>query len=545
MSDVGFTTGGNYGFQPALIDWGHVFPSPRQATLNYRCVKNEQAQSGSLNIPIGAVEVNLAPLYTRPLVPGGVQFSMGGTRYYDGADGILYRSLNPATGIAVVAGTVDYQARQALITSAGGSVGAVTLEACLIGWQDIPVYRVTARITITPLKPGITQFQATTLDGRSLTGQDDGFGAITGLEMTGTLNYQSGIYQATFGKKVVAANLSDEEKTEPWYDPDLIDQEGKIFRPTAVLPSTFTLATVGYTYLPLSAEILQLDPARLPLDGRIQIFRPGDVAVIHHTASASVTPQAGVTTDLGRVRLARIAVTDDTGATVPALKFTVDLDAGTVTWANPLDITGYPTPWHIAHTIEEAAVVTDVTIDGKISLNLPLSHNFPDGSVISGAVLATQDLWARTSIPFTQKTWTNVWSDARIGDDTVWSYDDLLYPLEVTNIGCRQERWVCIFESSTTYKVIGERSGQIAQGIQKNADFAPINPATLTVPGGPYYLFILRAGGWGGGQSQGDCFRFNTYAANYPLALIRSIQPGPSYGLPSNFRLAIRGNVNQ
>lgn len=545
MSETAFSTGVDYAWQPVIIDWSTLYPVPRAASVNYRCVKDELPGSGTLDISIGAIEVNLAPLYTRPLMPGSVQFSMGGVRYYDGADGILYCTLNPATGVAVVAGTVNYATRQALITSAGGSMGAVTLESCLVGWQDIPVYRVTARITMTPLKTGVTQFRATTLDGRNLTGQDDGGGNITGAELTGTIDYQSGIYVCTFGKKVVAANLTDEEKSEPWYNAALIDGEGKIFKPTPVLPSTFTLATVGYTFLPLSAEILGLDPARLPLDGRIQIFRAGDVAVVHHTASASVTPSAGVTTNLGRVRLARIEVTDDDDKAVPGTKYSADLDLGTVTWANPLDITGYPTPWNVAHTIEDAAVVTDVTIDGKISLNLPLSHNFPSGSVISGAVVATQDLWARISIPFTQKTWTNVWSDARIGDAPIWTYDDVLHPIEVTNIGCRQDRWVIIFESPTTYKVIGERSGQIASGVSKNADFSPINPATVNIQGGPYPFFTIRAAGWGGGQSAGDCWRFNTYAANYPVALIRSIQPGPTYGSPSNFRLAIRGNVNQ
>jgi hypothetical protein len=60
-----------------------------------------------------------------------------------------------------------------------------------------------------------------------------------------------------------------------------------IFRPLLVMPETALYNAVAVSNLPLSAEVLGLDPVRLPVDGRVPMLRKGDVLVIHHTATTS------------------------------------------------------------------------------------------------------------------------------------------------------------------------------------------------------------------------------------------------------------------
>jgi hypothetical protein len=270
----------------------------------------------------------------------------------------------------------------------------------------------------------------------------------------------------------------------------------------------------------------------------VPILRAGDVAVVHHTATVAVaSPVAGQTVDLGRVRLARVRVTDAADAAIPADRYSTDLDAGTLTWADPLDLTGYTGPYAIAHTIEDMALVTDAQISGQLTLNRPLTHTFPaDTSRVSSALIIG-DLVGRVTHVFEQATWTGVWQDSLIGSAPTAQYNDVLYPIAVTNRGALQERWRINFTSTTAFTVVGETVGQIATGTV-NADLAPLNPAT----GVPY--FTLLAAGWDGGWATGNQLRFNTLGANYPLWVARTIEQGPATGSADAFRLQIRGDVD-
>ena len=61
--------------------------------------------------------------------------------------------------------------------------------------------------------------------------------------------------------------------------------------PRAVDPSTINYSAVAFSYLPLNADILGIDPVRLPSDGRVPIYRAGDVVVILHLqTNAPATP---------------------------------------------------------------------------------------------------------------------------------------------------------------------------------------------------------------------------------------------------------------
>src|SRR5699024_1418196 len=50
-------------------------------------------------------------------------------------------------------------------------------------------------------------------------------------------------------------------------------------------PAALSYNAVFLQYLPLSGALLGLETARLPLDGRVPIYRAGDLQVVHNTQS--------------------------------------------------------------------------------------------------------------------------------------------------------------------------------------------------------------------------------------------------------------------
>ncbi|MFS9669772.1 hypothetical protein, partial [Klebsiella pneumoniae] len=67
--------------------------------------------------------------------------------------------------------------------------------------------------------------------------------------------------------------------------------------------------SVSYFYLPLDADVIGLDPVRLPPDGRVPIYRVGSYIVIGHTGQVGpVTVANGQVINCGRVRLSRAYV---------------------------------------------------------------------------------------------------------------------------------------------------------------------------------------------------------------------------------------------
>ncbi|WP_410925238.1 hypothetical protein, partial [Pseudomonas aeruginosa] len=59
--------------------------------------------------------------------------------------------------------------------------------------------------------------------------------------------------------------------------------------------SSLRYSAVAYSYLPLDAALLGIDPVRLPSDGRVPIFRPGGFAVVGHTGRITASVSNGQT----------------------------------------------------------------------------------------------------------------------------------------------------------------------------------------------------------------------------------------------------------
>ena len=168
----------------------------------------------------------------------------------------------------------------------------------------------------------------------------------------------------------------------------------------------------------------------------------------------------------------------------------------------------------------------------------PLSHAYDAADTLVSSALIMGDLWARYTNLFDQKVWTNKWQDFVDGDQSTAQYNDTDFPIVVTNRATLEERWAIIFQSSTSFVLVGEHVGQIALG-DVNTDFAPINPNN----GQPYFRLDKR--GWGAGWANGNVLRFNTKAANFPIWAIRTVLQSVAASESDRFELQLRGNVNR
>lgn len=465
------------------------------------------------------------------LVPGSIMFTLTGKTYID-RGGILYADVDQATGVGTQAGTVDYSAGSCMLTWWGDGVAvARSVQACLTVYGLWVATRAAFRTAGSPIRPASLYIQVTAHDGELLTATANQDGDISGAYVRGAIEQSMGVAVVEFGEMVTAAG----NETEPWYDADEV-VGGQIWRPREVLPDTLRYNSVVLTSLPLEAGLLGLDPVRLPSDGRVPIYRPADVVVVHHTqATALPNPvAAGQTYSVGRTDCALIRVEDANGAELTA-GYVANPTAGTVTIAADWTGAGVAQPLKVVDRIEHMTLLSDVQINGQIELTDGLPRAFPLGSYVSSALLFG-DLQAYVTNMFDQQAWTSVWSDSLIGSGATAQYNDIDHPIEILNESAYTERWRINFTGTTAFQVIGENLGVIATGTTAT-DCAPINPVT-----GEAY-FVLRAAGWGGGWSAGNQLRFNTIGANAPAWCARTILAGASLA-GDRFDLEGRGDID-
>ena len=309
--------------------------------------------------------------------------------------------------------------------------------------------------------------------------------------------------------------------------------------PVFVLPETIRFSAVAFSYLPLNADLLGLDPVRLPSDGRVPIFRRGDIAVVHNTQTIEVeTPTALATFNVGRIRLSYIKLYDSKGTPVDPNMYQTDPDLGDVTLLGNFSTSTYVLPIIAEHRIEDAGMCLDVQINGELTLNIPISHAYSASQTYVSSAMIIGDMQARTHTVFSQASWSNLWTDERQGSVINSQYNDVLYPIQTTNEGAIQERWALIFTSNTDFRIVGENVGQIGLG-SINAEAGPLNPITAK----PY--FKVPVGGWGQGWSAGNVLRFNTAAANYPIWAARTVKQGQSSVIDDSFQLQVRCGVDR
>lgn len=479
-----------------------------------------------------ALSIDLLPNVGDTVAPGSARFDLSGNEYVDRGDGRVVRAIDAQTDAGTLAGTIDYNSGLVTLTNFPSGAASFAVRALVSEAATQQLSSVSFRVPGAPLRPGSVFVQAVSAEtGETISATAALNGTLSAAKLRGTVDVDTGVVRVEFGQMVPVAG----NEGQPWFLPGLV-VGSNVFRPHLVVAGTIRYNAVIQTYLPLSASLLGLDPVRLPQDGRVPIYRPGEVAVVHNTqiTSRAAPLSNGLVINCGRTRLARVEVRNADGTQVPTSQYAADLDAGTVTLTN---VTGMVPPLAVEHRVEDMVLVTDVQIDGTIRFARPLTHTYPSGSTLVSSALAIGDLQARGGVPFAQQTWTNVWSDDLIGSAPVADYNAAIYPIEVSNAGAIQERWALIFVNTTTVRVVGEYSGDLGT-LPIVADIAPINPVT----GQPY--FTLRALGWGAGWASGNVLRFNTAASNYPLWFARTVLQGPPSVGADKFRVQVRGNAS-
>lgn len=484
------------------------------------------------------VTIDLCPYTTDRIVPGSVRFTWMGEVYED-FEGVIYRGRSTTTS-GFASGTMDYRTGLALMTDyvVSGSPGSFVLNSLWTqkgAWRTASIFM---RTQAAPVKP--TGFVMTLLDvqGNALTATGDLNGNLTGIHMRGYFDYEYGVAELQFGDYVDDATLTPADKAEWWYNAADVGavQAGKIWRPWPVDPTTLRYNSVAYFYLPLDADIIGLDPVRLPPDGRVPMYRVGSYVVVGHTGVVpAATYAAPQTINCARTRLSRVYLVGADGQLITS-GYTPDLDAGTIAVT---DVTGWVQPVTVKHRIEQMARVADVQIDGTLKLTKQLAHAFPVGTIVSSAIMAG-NLRARALPVFDQQSWDGVtWSDIVVGNPAPSSYNDGAFPIVVTNAGAMTERFALrVLTGGTDVEVIGEHVGNLGT-FSRNQAIAPINP----IAGVPY--FTLPAAGWGAGWVPGNTLFLPTVGTYYPMAVIRATQPSEAIGTDYAFELTERGDVDR
>lgn len=489
-----------------------------------------------------AVSIDLCPYTSQYVVPGSVQFTWMGHTYQD-VDGDLIRD-RTASNPGTVAGRMDYQAGIAYLTEyLVTTTAALVLQSLWTTRKQWTTGNVFFRTPAAPVAvQGIT-LNLSDAQGNVLTLTPDLEGYFNTAQSRGRIDYQAGLTEIQFGAFVEAAALSVAERAEWWFDAADVGavQAGKIWKPLPIDPTTLRFNSVTYVFLPLDADIIGMDPVRLPSDGRVPVYRNGYYVVVGHTAVLpAATLGAGQFIDCARTRLSRAWIVGADGQKIQT-GWSVNLDAGLLSIA---DVTGWAQPVRVHHRIEEMARVADVQINGTLTLTKTLSHHFPVGSVVSSALYAGT-IRARVSHLFDQATIDAVsWSDALVGNQAPAQYNDTAFPIEVTNAGALSERWLLKFTNTTTVEVIGEHVGNLGT-FPIASDIAPVNPNTRTDTHSGVPYFTVKAGGWGAGWAVGNGLRINTVGAMQPFACIRTVQPSEAAGTDYSFGLTVRGDVDR
>lgn len=473
------------------------------------------------------------------IVPNSLVFSMSGRTYYD-INGDIYYNKDSSTGIGTFAGTINYETGEVSLSVFDGvSSMSVTVDSLLTKAYGADISGFVFRTPGSPVRDGSFSCRYNIIDGTLYSAQSDSSGIISDTMIEGTIDTSIGYVSIKFGEMVVAAG----NESEDWYDASLVDGSGNIWKPEFGIPETCLYNAVMYSTLPLSADLVGIEPIRLPTDGRVPIFKSGDVCVLHHNDTepigTSFTDSQVIT--LSRDRLSIVDLYTYENVLVDESFYTVDLQAGTITIVNSASLnalTESGTENIVAnHRIEDMLLLSEAQINGYLTSVGPITHDYPSTGAQISTALIFGDLAGRIIRLFHQKTWDGIWRDYLYGDDTAAKYDTLNYPFILKNKGSADQRWCIKFTSSTTVQIIGETLGVIGEYNIAN-EIAPINPATSS----PYFTILNT--GWGSGWATGNNIRFDTTAANYPVWLARTTMQGEVVEPTDNFIIQIRGDAN-
>ena len=506
-----------------------------QCTCQY-ALAQASAQTATETVAVKPFEIRLTKnAVGLPLVPGSISFTWAGNRYVDVA-GAVYRNPDPASGVGVLCGQVNYLTGVVTLDAYDGGDNQITVHSLAGRLGSQYVTEINFRTPGAPLRPGSLSIAGVTMHGKRLSAVAAFDGSITGDFVRGEVDYTSGIVTMGFGARVP---MQASYMSEPWYDPDLV-RDGQVWKPEPVYADSLTYACVVYSYIPLSAKLLGLNPVRLPSDGRVPIVKPGDIVVLHNTQNMSLdnAPTGGQVIQLPRAA-DNVEIYDSTepAKRVPSSMYAHKRGEDKVAIdAVNNDFSAYKLPLVINHRIEDMVQVSATQINGQITLARTTTHAYPkDGTFVSSA-LVFGDLQARAHGLFDQKTWKNQFSNDVDGDQASASYNEIDYPIQVKNSGAVNERWALVFDSTEHFRIHAELRGIVGEGYITN-DCQPLNSTT----GKPYFFIDRR--GWGSGWAAGNVLRFNTAGATGAIWAVRTTLQGPESEPYDWFTIQPRGDA--
>ncbi len=502
-----------------------------------------ETNSGQTTISADKLSFDLTNGHSEQILTGSVRFKLGTETFID-RTGALYKNIDPLTNSGTLAGSIYYGTGQVQLSSwKANTSSAVTLESLITTTDIQPINHISFRIPIIPVRTGSLTVVLATLEYGQLTLRADDKGVIESTYAHGQVNYDMGFVDIYFYRKI---EITDTNRTEiqskDWYLTELEFVENTrsyIYYPIWVSPESVRYNAISYSYIPLDSDILGLSATRLPINGQVPIFRVGDIGIISSSKSMQLPDQiAGKSYELADQRISWCEIEDRAGVKVNTSLYVVDYDYGIVTLSGDFAINNLTAPLLVRYRYQDMGLIRDVQINGQISLTKPVTHRYQAEDSIIGSALVIGDMQARYTYKFVQQTWSSVWNNEATGSAISANYNDALYPIMVTNNGAIQERWAIVFTDTTTYKIIGEVTGQIATG-SINTDISPINPVT----GVPY--FSIKKEGWGSGWVNGNVLRFNTIAATYPIWVIRTVKQSEPTTISDQFQIMLRGDIDR
>jgi len=497
----------------------------------------------TIDYTANVLKFDLTQGFDEQILSGSVRFKIGNDTFID-RTGVIYRNVDPATGSGTSSGTIQYGTGNVELTTWNPNIdNTLTLQSLTTTTDMLPIHHVSFRTPTIPIRPASLTVTVAAMAGGQLTLTANEAGVIETAQAHGLINYETGFVDIYFYTKteITGANRPAIE-AEEWYLPQLEFQEaGKTYInvPYWIDATSVRYNAVAYTYIPLDAEILGLSATRLPPDGRVPIFRVGDIGVIASSKKQELPSHvAGQMYQLDDVRISWCELEDSNGVKVPYDMYTVDYDYGRVTLSGDFALNTLVAPISAAYRYQDMGLINDVQINGQITLTKPVTHNYDADNSIVGSALVIGDMFSRYTSKFVQGVWNSVWADTATGGSITPNYNDALYPIEITNNGAIQERWALVFTDATNFRIIGEVSGQIGTG-SVNADCSPMNPITNA----PY--FSVKKEGWGAGWVSGNVLRFNSITAMYPIWCIRTVKQSEPTVLSDNFQIMYRGDIDR
>lgn len=489
------------------------------------------------------LRLDLSSGYDEQILTGSVRFKVGVDTFLD-RDGILYRNVNPSNNSGIASGSIQYGAGKVEIeswTPNGGNT--VSLDSLTTTTDLPPMNQISFRTPVIPIRPQSLTVVVASLEHGQLTLTTDENGVIETSLAHGKINHDTGfVYIYFYDKTEITEANRAEIVAKDWYDARMEYEElGKTYInvPVWIDGSSVRYNAIAYTYIPLDSEILGLSATRLPLDGRVPIFRVGDIGIVSSSKAQELPSHiAGQTYNLNDQRISWCELEDSQGTKVPFDMYVVDYDYGKVTLNGDFSLNTLVAPLTAKYRYQDMGLIRDVQISGQLTFTKPLTHNYAAADTIVGSALVIGDMQSRYTRKFVQQSWNNAWADEATGGGISANYNDALYPITVTNKGAIQERWALIFTDATNFRCVGEYSGQIGTG-SVNIDFAPINPVT----GLPY--FTVKKEGWGAGWVNGNVLRFNTVAANFPVWVIRTVKQSEPTIISDDFQIMLRGDIDR